>query len=300
MAIPKFLEDLLIISKLGDNPGTDNGLSSSDLREKFDEAGVKIQKYINDTLIPALSGLSNPEEGLNMKNDIAMGGHRVMGLGDPVEDGDAVPLGYAGQHFAPAGYIDQTIAPSTEAELNTMLSAVLDTMGDGEIKFIKVTAQSGAILAGVVSACRLYRASAKYGHASFFSYETMLFEKTLIDGEWNPLEWNNPLMIPGEEYRTTERHNEKPVYAKLVQYTLGAIDAESGHNDFKVYHGIANYGDTVRHYAKFNGVPLPLFNFAGGFVAIGGVTSEYVGGVLYHNSISGGLFEIDIRYTKSE
>lgn len=55
MAIPKFLEDLLIISKLGDNPGADNGLSSSGLREKFDEAGVKIQKYINDTLIPAIT-----------------------------------------------------------------------------------------------------------------------------------------------------------------------------------------------------------------------------------------------------
>lgn len=102
MAIPKFLEDLLIISKLGDNPGADNGLSSSGLREKFDEAGVKIQKYINDTLIPALSGLSNPEEGLNMKNNIAMGGHRVTGLGEPVADGDAVPRGYANGHFAPA------------------------------------------------------------------------------------------------------------------------------------------------------------------------------------------------------
>jgi len=45
--IPKFLEDLAIISKLGDNPGADNGLTSNALKSKFDEAGLKIQKYIN-------------------------------------------------------------------------------------------------------------------------------------------------------------------------------------------------------------------------------------------------------------
>lgn len=32
-------------------------------------------------------------------------------------------------------------------------------------------------------------------------------------GEW---EWVNPPMLPGEEYRTTERYMSKPVYVKLV------------------------------------------------------------------------------------
>jgi hypothetical protein len=54
MAIPKFLEDLAIISKLGENPGADNGLSTSAFRAKFDEAGLKIQKYMNEVLIPNL------------------------------------------------------------------------------------------------------------------------------------------------------------------------------------------------------------------------------------------------------
>jgi hypothetical protein len=108
MAIPKFLEDLLIISKLGDNPGSDNGLSSSGLRAKFDEAGVKIQQYINNTLIPALSELADPTAGLNMKGNISMGGHRVTGVGNPVENGDAVPLGYAKKISNPHNLLDNS------------------------------------------------------------------------------------------------------------------------------------------------------------------------------------------------
>lgn len=47
MKIAKFLDDLAIISKLGDNPGADNGLTSNGLKAKFDEAALKIQTFIN-------------------------------------------------------------------------------------------------------------------------------------------------------------------------------------------------------------------------------------------------------------
>lgn len=82
MAIPKFLEDLLIISKLGDNPGADNGLSSSGLRGKFDEAGVKIQKYINDTLIPSLSDQFAPA-GYGLGDAVKKDWSEVDNLTDP-------------------------------------------------------------------------------------------------------------------------------------------------------------------------------------------------------------------------
>lgn len=36
------------------------------------------------------------------------------------------------------------------------------------------------------------------------------------NGVWVPWEYLNPLLSPGVEYRTTERFNGKPVYAKLV------------------------------------------------------------------------------------
>ena len=44
----KLLDDLNIISKLGDNPGTDNGLTPNGLKAKFDEAGLAIQNFINN------------------------------------------------------------------------------------------------------------------------------------------------------------------------------------------------------------------------------------------------------------
>lgn len=39
--------------------------------------------------------------------------------------------------------------------------------------------------------------------------------------EWGPIEWVNPPMKLGEEYRTTERHNGKPVYA--LAFDFGAL-----------------------------------------------------------------------------
>lgn len=36
------------------------------------------------------------------------------------------------------------------------------------------------------------------------------------NGKWQPVEWINPPMTLGTEYRTTERYMGKPVYAKLV------------------------------------------------------------------------------------
>lgn len=46
--------DLNIIQKLDDEPNDVGGLTSAELKAKFDESGNIIKKYINDTLIPAV------------------------------------------------------------------------------------------------------------------------------------------------------------------------------------------------------------------------------------------------------
>ena len=94
MNIPKFLVDMSIISKLGDNPGADNGLTTNAFRAKFDEAGLAIQNYINNTLIPAINPAVNPEAGLSMSGSINMNKKTLTGLKTPTADEDAVPLGY--------------------------------------------------------------------------------------------------------------------------------------------------------------------------------------------------------------
>ncbi len=46
--------DLNIIQKLDDEPNDVGGLTSADLKAKFDEAGNIIKKYLNNTLVPAV------------------------------------------------------------------------------------------------------------------------------------------------------------------------------------------------------------------------------------------------------
>ena len=94
MAIQKFLEDLNIISKLGDNPGIDNNLSTSAFRAKFDESGLKIQKYINDVIVPSIRAINNPEDGLSMKGNINMSGNKMQNLATPTESLDAATKQY--------------------------------------------------------------------------------------------------------------------------------------------------------------------------------------------------------------
>jgi hypothetical protein len=51
MALRKLEADLSIISRLGTNPGIDDGLSESELKAKFDEAANIIKDYLNNYLI---------------------------------------------------------------------------------------------------------------------------------------------------------------------------------------------------------------------------------------------------------
>lgn len=54
MALPTFTEDMDIIQALGDRPNTDDGLTPTQLKAKFDLAGNKIKTFLNSTLIPRL------------------------------------------------------------------------------------------------------------------------------------------------------------------------------------------------------------------------------------------------------
>lgn len=52
MALTKFEKDLNIVSALDNEPNDVGGLTSEELKAKFDEGSKAIQKYINETLIP--------------------------------------------------------------------------------------------------------------------------------------------------------------------------------------------------------------------------------------------------------
>lgn len=52
-------------------------------------------------------------------------------------------------------------------------------------------------------------------------WKNILVMRSRFQGTWSPWEYINPPMEQGKEYRTTERHNGKPVYA--LAFDFGAL-----------------------------------------------------------------------------
>ena len=85
-------------------------------------------------------------------------------------------------------------------------------------------------------------------YAGIGSYSRL--ERIYANG-WKPWEWVNPPMLPGVEYRTTERYLGKPVYVKTVDF--GALPNAS----YK-FVGIENGASIIRVSAlASNGKTLP-------------------------------------------
>lgn len=57
MAIEKFNKNMAIIAALDDEPNDVGGMTSAELKNKFDEGGKALQTYMNETLIPALENM---------------------------------------------------------------------------------------------------------------------------------------------------------------------------------------------------------------------------------------------------
>lgn len=54
MALTEFTKDMSIIQKLDDEPNDVGGLTSAELKARFDEGGLAIKQWLNETLLPAL------------------------------------------------------------------------------------------------------------------------------------------------------------------------------------------------------------------------------------------------------
>ena len=57
MSIQKFDKDMAIVSALDDEPNDVGGMTSAELKEKFDEGGKALKTFLNDVLIPVLENL---------------------------------------------------------------------------------------------------------------------------------------------------------------------------------------------------------------------------------------------------
>ena len=109
---------------------------------------------------------------------------------------------------------------ATEAELEVALSAMLDEMNSSEIRrfcflltYIETWAWVGTLFKSSPKNAILEVSSGLGRHVSKMT-------KTLTNGAWTPLEWENPPMVADTEYRTTERSNGNAVYKMHFNATV--------------------------------------------------------------------------------
>ena len=127
MALPFFEEDMDIISRLGDYPGSENGLTPEDFKARFDQAGKLIKNFLNEVIIPNfnlavdIDALTNHilEKVLNlsggmMQGNIDMNGHKITYLKAPSDPADAATKKYVDEAKAEMEYTYKTVELSSE------------------------------------------------------------------------------------------------------------------------------------------------------------------------------------------
>lgn len=108
----------------------------------------------------------------------------------------------------------------------------------------------------------LWKYTGAYGFLTADNYSGAKAIKTYYNSVWNDWEWENPPMVPGVEYKTTERYNNKAVYIKHVN--MSTLPA-SGSKSFPY----CSTGSTWRQFNAFlvtssgNVSPMPYFNTSG-------------------------------------
>ena len=123
---------------------------------------------------------------------------------------------------APTGYgLGETTTkyfPASENELENILDAIIESMPIGATGFYRILDNEGTIWEGGTMIATVHKLDDAYVTVDFSGYihNTKRLCKTKNGGNWHSLEWVNPPLTTGVEYRTTERFMGYPVYAQLV------------------------------------------------------------------------------------
>lgn len=166
MSFTPLEDDVSQVSKLGNHPKSDNGLSTSGLKAWFDKAGETIKKYLNNTLIPELESRFSTLEswargvddkindfvvgagflstsGGSMKGTLDMGEHKITGVSTPTDDGDA-----ANKAFVTTSISNATT--STMQEVNSLVDGA-KTYADGKYFSVEKTLAASSWVGGTQS-----------------------------------------------------------------------------------------------------------------------------------------------------
>ena len=169
---------------------------------------------------------------------------------------------------APAGFgfgdaIQEIVTASAEESYETYcakVDAVLDAMPDKTAKLVRAYPPAVYGNAGTTISL-LYKSDANYAVLSNIGSADaglcgwrmfkLRYPSSSSPAVWMPFEWENPPMKIGVEYRTSERYNSKPVYAKAISF------GQAPNATYKdVSHGIENFSQLVSYTGMMGGANL--------------------------------------------
>lgn len=173
--------------------------------------GAYFYTYVDDHDYPTV-------ELLGTANDDFV---KLYGIANPTDANDAVNKQYVDTNFAPAGLVNGIYYVTSLADFESRIEEVYNSMENCTERVIQMDLTSGT--AEVHSGdwyITIVRRSANNGFLRMTkSLDSVVsHQRYRYDGSWGPWTWETPLMKPGVEYRTTERWQGKPVYAKLVDF----------------------------------------------------------------------------------
>ena len=179
-------------------------------------------------------------------------------------------------------YEAQTLTDGQKTQARGNINAAPSGFGLGELSgrtvnsfsditgygFYRIPTESGFAPDTVTNWGGVYiGANLSYGTLLYARNNALMAVREVFGGEVGPIEWVNPPMQLGVEYRTTERYLGKPVYVKLVD--CGALPAQGTHKDLVFSSDVASIV-SVAAYSSQQGTTLPYYDANGVRYAIAG------------------------------
>lgn len=185
---------------------------------------------------------------------------------------------------------------TSESNLQTLLANELKTMKLESKKTIAASLSFG-VHGGGYYIIDLYKmAFDGYAYADASNYGNVWTRYSLVNNVWTPEEWLNPPLAVGTEYRTTERYNGKPVYAKLVNF--GTLP-NSSYKDVSFYSSTTSRPISVEGQCgeNYNSLHMAIPSFSNG-IDIFAVNYSTIRSITTHDA-SGQYARALVKYWKT-
>lgn len=142
MALPAFETNLNIIQQLDDEPNDVGGLTAAELKAKFDEAGLTIQTWINETLLPAMIAAN-----LAFAKTTDIPAETVQAAIENVQESSAAATQALGNTLsATKESLQKQITENYNALHEELLQAVIGSIPDASVTYRKLASDITTIL----------------------------------------------------------------------------------------------------------------------------------------------------------